>query len=163
MDKHITRSVDETRELAGEFVAQLCPGDIICLEGELGSGKTAFAQGMLAALGAEGPYTSPTFSIIKKYPLEKKTGRGIDSVHHIDAYRIASKDLLELGWRDIINDIGTVVIIEWPECVAEIIPPNAKHVTFAWESDRERAVTLPDTPQTCTAPTSADPEQSPFL
>jgi tRNA threonylcarbamoyladenosine biosynthesis protein TsaE len=164
METHIVTSVEEMKSLAGEFTTKLCPGDIVCLHGDLGSGKTTFAQGMLAALGAQLPYTSPTFSILKKYFLSSKTKNGMHTAYHIDAYRITSKDLLDLGWRDIVGDRESVVIIEWPGRVSEIIPKESHSLDFSWKSEHERSVTLPDIGQQCTVhETLSDSKQSPFL
>jgi len=63
------------------------------LHGDLGAGKTTFTQGLLRGLKIKGPYTSPTFVIMKKY----------DDIYHFDAYRVGEKDLLSLGWRELIS------------------------------------------------------------
>lgn len=132
-------------------------GVIICLSGDLGAGKTTFTQGLLKGLGIKGPYTSPTFAIIKHYQLttnnlpQKKSlcassqlsvvSRKL-SVYHIDAYRITSKDLLELGFKDFAGKENSVTIIEWPEKVKKIIPTSAVWINFEWLGDQERKITF---------------------
>jgi len=163
MSSYTTNSAKETKEVAKNILPLLKPKDILCLEGDLGTGKTSFSQGLLEALGAQKPYTSPTFLIIKEYTLEQKHSSGIDTIYHIDAYRIVSKDLLEQGWNDIITNPTALTLIEWPERITEIIPSYATTLSFAWESERERIITIPDISPTDNAPTTDDPKKSPFL
>ncbi len=113
-------------------------GAIICLSGDLGAGKTTFTQGLLKGLKIKGPYTSPTFSIIKHY----KSNSKFTNVYHIDAYRINSKDLLELGFKDFTGKENSVTIIEWPENVKKIIPTSAVWINFEWLSEKERKLTF---------------------
>lgn len=134
-------------------------GVIICLSGDLGAGKTTFTQGLLKGLKIKGPYTSPTFAILKQYNVSSRkynakeqksiihpTKYIIHNVYHIDAYRISSKDLLELGFKDFAGKENTVTIIEWPEKVEKIIPPppagGVLWVNFEWLSEKERKITL---------------------
>ncbi len=118
---------------------------IICLEGELGSGKTTFAQGFLKGLGVKGPYTSPTFVVIKEYKpttnnrqLTTKNKKellvvsGKLSVYHIDAYRVTAKDILNLGWEEIISNKNNIVIVEWADRIKKIIPKGALWIKFEW-------------------------------
>ena len=123
MKKVITNTIEETYELAGDFVDESVRcGFLLCLEGDLGAGKTTFAQGGLKKFGAEGPYTSPTFNIIKEYDVGKY---GIETIYHIDAYRIGSNDMELIGWCDIVNNNKALTIIEWPENVQDILPEDA--------------------------------------
>jgi len=122
MKSVITKTIDETFQQATNFVKNdISGGGVVCLQGELGSGKTTFTQGMLGALGAEGPYTSPTFVIMKEYDVNDKI---IKKVYHIDAYRINEDDMLLLGWDDIVNDEHALVIVEWPEKIRGILPQD---------------------------------------
>ena len=145
--------------MAHTFAKTLCGGDTVLLEGDLGAGKTTFAQGLLEALGGEKPYTSPTFVICKTYELpdgKRKTENGkknesplpilhsplsvIRIVHHIDTYRIESKDLLDLGWNDMITDPHAITILEWPERVRNILPETAKKVFFTHKGEDVREI-----------------------
>jgi tRNA threonylcarbamoyladenosine biosynthesis protein TsaE len=133
-----TYNQKETQLLGEEFAGKLKGGEIICLEGDLGAGKTTFTQGLLRGLEAEGPYTSPTFLIMKEYALLKP--QSIRKVYHIDAYRIGAEDLLQLGWEEIVTDKQSVVIIEWPEKVAEILPKEAMKIKLEWVDENERKI-----------------------
>ena len=134
MKKIITSSVEETHALAKKFISKNNV-HIITLDGDLGSGKTTFTQGVLAASFAEGPYTSPTFTIMKEYEV---SAFGFEKIYHIDAYRISGKDMVELGWNDIVDDRHALVIIEWPENIANILPKNATQIQCKWISESER-------------------------
>ncbi|MEN8252303.1 MAG: tRNA (adenosine(37)-N6)-threonylcarbamoyltransferase complex ATPase subunit type 1 TsaE, partial [Patescibacteria group bacterium] len=106
-----------------------------CLTGDGGSGKTTFTQGVLKAFGAEGPYTSPTFNIVKEYAVDKKN---IEKIYHIDAYRITGDDMESIGWTDIVSNKKALVIIEWPENVSDVLPENSFMILCEWISENER-------------------------
>ena len=141
----------------GENRSSTRGGEIICLSGDLGSGKTTFTQGLLKGLEIKGPYTSPTFNIVKEYkgqltfnnkPLTKNTKKSSNvkgqklNIYHIDAYRINSKDLLGLGFKDFAGQPNSIVIIEWAERVKKIIPKKALWIYFKWINDKERKIAL---------------------
>ena len=149
----ITKSSEETQKLGEELARRMKGGKVVCLSGELGSGKTTFTQGFLKELGAKGPYTSPTFLIMKQYRLRTHNAkRGtLDSrfmihdlrfVYHFDAYRVDEKDVLNLGWEEIIADKKNVVIVEWAERIEKIIPKKAIQIKFEWVNEDERRITL---------------------
>ena len=86
---------------------------ILALSGNLGSGKTTFIQGFLRAAGIRRKITSPTFVLIKNYKIQTENYK---RVYHIDCYRIKkSKELLDLGLKEILNNPENIVLIEWPE------------------------------------------------
>ena len=145
MQKILTRNSKETKNLAKVLAGEIRGGEIICLSGDLGAGKTTFTQGLLEALGAEGPYTSPTFVVIKNYKGIFNSQFSIHKqieINHIDAYRINEKDLLELGWQDFAGKKDCVTIIEWPERVKNLIPTEALWISFEWLSENEREITI---------------------
>jgi tRNA threonylcarbamoyladenosine biosynthesis protein TsaE len=162
MQQFITNSPQETKKLARKLASGFKGGEILCLSGDLGAGKTTFTQGLLEALGAEGPYTSPTFNIIKEYRIENlEFGMGTKNkesinygfkiqnskfkilhVYHIDAYRINADDLRELGFLDFAGKPNTVTIIEWPENIKDIIPDNALWLKFKWIDENKRKITF---------------------
>ena len=105
--KHISKSVDDTYDLAKRLADTLEGGEIILLNGDLGAGKTTFSKGLAKALGIEGDVTSPTFTIMNVY----EDGRL--KLNHLDMYRIEHEDeLYELGVEDAMTD-DAVTVIEW--------------------------------------------------
>ena len=116
-------SVEETWELAKKLAAELKPGDIVCLEGDLGAGKTTFTQGLAAALGVLGRVTSPTFCIVQEH-------RGPSLLVHMDLYRLHGEDdVIAIGWEDYLAE-GAILVVEWPERAGALIPAEANHVVF---------------------------------
>ena len=127
----ITENSKQTQKLGEMLASEFKGGQIICLSGELGAGKTTFTQGLLKGLKIKGPYTSPTFVIMKKY------GKNI---YHIDAYRINSHDIIELGWEEIIADKKNIIIVEWADRICDIIPKDALWIGFEWEDEEKRKI-----------------------
>jgi len=106
---------------------------VVTLSGELGAGKTTFAQGIARALGVEETVSSPTFVIEKIYQL---SGQRFEKLIHIDAYRLKNQHELDvLGWKEIITEPKNLIVLEWPERVAEAIPENAIRIRFDIEGD----------------------------
>ena len=99
---------------------------VVTLAGDLGTGKTTFTKFVARHLGIKYKLRSPTFVILKKYPLKRK---GYKYFYHLDAYRLKNeKELLHLGWEEIIGNKEHLVFIEWPENVSKVIPKDAKSV-----------------------------------
>ena len=116
-------SVEETWELAGRFAQELAPGDVVCLEGDLGAGKTTFTQGLAAAMGVPGRVTSPTFCIVQEHSGEL-------FLVHMDLYRLHDEaDVEAIGWEDYLAQ-GAVLVVEWPERAGSLVPADAKRVVF---------------------------------
>ena len=112
-------SKDDTFEYARKMGEQAKPGEIICLSGDLGVGKTVFAQGFGAGLGIAEPMASPTFTIVHEYT------EGRIPLYHYDVYRIGDVDELEeTGFYEYVGGDGAA-LIEWPEMVEEVIPDGA--------------------------------------
>ena len=123
--------VEETWAAARRFAAELIPGDVVALEGDLGAGKTTFVQGLAAALGAKRPVTSPTFCLVVEHPTDRLL------LVHMDLYRLhGPDDVLELGWEDYLAR-GAVLLVEWPDRAGELIPANAWHVSFALGTEED--------------------------
>ena len=111
---------EETYELGKKMGEEAVPGQVICLNGDLGVGKTVFTQGFAAGLGIEGPVTSPTFTIVQQY------GEGRLPLYHFDVYRIGDiSEMDEIGYEDCFFGDG-VCLIEWSGLIEEILP---EHVT----------------------------------
>jgi len=121
-------------------------GEVICLDGELGAGKTTFTQGLLKGLKIKGPYTSPTFLIMKQYqphpnPLLIKE-REINGAYHFDAYRVEAQDILNLGFEEILSNKKNIIIIEWASRIEKIIPKNSLHINFEWLDENKRKISF---------------------
>ena len=129
-------SVEATWALAREFAAELKPGDVVCLEGDLGAGKTTFTQGLAAALGVKGRVTSPTFCIVQEH-------RGAACfLVHMDLYRLNGEDdVVAIGWEDYLAE-GAILAVEWPERAGGLIPPDARHVRFRHLGEEKRKVAI---------------------
>lgn len=138
----ITHNNQETKDFGQELAKDLLPGISLCLSGNLGAGKTTLTQGILEGLGAEGPYTSPTFVIMKEYALKKATETGIKHIYHVDAYRIESKDIEHLGFEEWCSDPGGLVILEWPERIAELLPEKRLNILLEHTGKITRKITL---------------------
>ena len=118
---------------------------VLALSGELGAGKTIFAQGVGEYLGISRIINSPTFVIMKRYDISResktpKKFKGMHNFYHFDCYRINSSDeILELGWQDIISADGNLVLVEWAERIKDILPSDAVWIKMKSrnKSDRE--------------------------
>jgi tRNA threonylcarbamoyladenosine biosynthesis protein TsaE len=135
MDRTLA-SLEDTLTEAARFAAELAPHEsnatLITLSGELGTGKTSFTQGVARALGVETPVTSPTFVLQKIYQLPEEAGRGFARLVHIDAYRLKSgEDLTALGFNSLMEDAKNLIVLEWPERVADALPQAHITVTLA--------------------------------
>lgn len=136
-----TTSAEQTQGLAGKIAKNLSDkGPIVFgLQGELGTGKTTFVQGFAKALGIQEKVLSPTFLIIKRFVIPD-TERFL---YHIDCYRVeSSKELLQLGWNEIVQDSKNIVLIEWPERIQEILPKNIIMIRFVHKGQNNRAITI---------------------
>ena len=133
-------NIKNTKEIA-EQLAQELPSRVYALTGELGAGKTTFAQFFLRALGVTEPITSPTFVIVKSYQLSVTR---FTHAYHIDAYRLKDPhELLSLGFTDIINNPHAIVLIEWADRVRDLIPHDARWIHFQHGTrDDERMILL---------------------
>ena len=126
-----TTSPEETRIVGASLAPTLLPGDVVSLSGDLGAGKTAFVQGLAAALGVLRAVTSPTFTIVHEYV-------GRYPVVHLDVYRLSSfQEVLDLGFEEYM-DGGAVVLIEWGEAIAPLLPRRHLEVFILRSQDPER-------------------------
>ena len=104
---------------------------VIALQGDLGAGKTTFAQHFGKLAGVSEDMASPTFVIMKSYNVD---WRGYKKLIHIDAYRLEKEEeLLYLGWDELIKDSENIILIEWPERVEGLIPADSKRLHFKHE------------------------------
>lgn len=143
MDQHsTTHSAEETRAFGKKLAGEIVPGTTLCLQGDLGAGKTTLVQGLLQGLGADGPYVSPTFVIMKQYDLPAPSATGIRRIYHADAYRVEEKDFREIGFAEWCADDEGLVILEWPERIANLLPQKRINVTLVSLSENEREISL---------------------
>jgi tRNA threonylcarbamoyladenosine biosynthesis protein TsaE len=116
---HIVKSLTETRHIAHELAATLRGGEILCLFGELGSGKTTFTAGLAEALGITSEITSPTFTLMNLYSAQTDT---LQTLVHIDTYRLEDeKELVDIGAEDYIGQRTSITVIEWPEKITSLL------------------------------------------
>ena len=135
MEKRISHSEEETFRIAKEYARQSKPEDVICLEGDLGAGKTHFTKGFVTAFGLEKDIvTSPTFALINEYQ-----GDNIE-IFHFDCYRLEEiQEALEIGAEEYFYGDG-ICIIEWPERIRAILPSHSKTVTITSNGSSEREI-----------------------
>ena len=133
-----SKSPGQTLKIAGELAKRLSGGEILALQGSLGSGKTLFVQGLARGLGVYDPkeVRSPTFNLIQEH-------RGRTSLSHADFYRLAPQEVMGLGLEDYWREKGGwVVAVEWAEKAGGMIPPAALWIRMEIASDKERILTL---------------------
>jgi len=131
----ISHSEAQTRRLGARLAALLAPGDVLALIGNLGTGKTRWAQGVCQGLGVTGPVISPTFTLVNEY-------QGRHPVYHIDLYRIAdSSEVLTFGLEDYLYGSG-ISLIEWAERAADFLPDSYLAVKLYHLEETKRRVVL---------------------
>ncbi|MGD0748830.1 MAG: tRNA (adenosine(37)-N6)-threonylcarbamoyltransferase complex ATPase subunit type 1 TsaE [Acidimicrobiales bacterium] len=139
-----TDSPAATRELAGRLAGLCRAGDVVLLVGDLGAGKTVFAQGFAAALGVPGPVTSPTFALVRHYRCGE--GSPVGSLIHADVYRTGSVDeIADLALAELVEE-DAVAIVEWGDLAVPALGESALEVTLsvpdALAAPERRAVSL---------------------
>lgn len=131
----ITQSAEDTQKLGESFGDSLLKGSgsrgetakVICLRGDLGSGKTTFVQGVARGLAITSRLLSPTFIIVRRYSIPKQMGE----LYHLDLYRTENgKDAEVIGFSDMINNPTAIVIIEWPERLEGLLPGERTEIDF---------------------------------
>ena len=130
--KVFTRSAEETEEFGRFFGQYLQKGDVVCLIGDLGTGKTVLARGICSALGCAKEVSSPTFTIINEY-------QGKFPVYHFDFYRLKDEsEIYDLGYEEYFYDDG-VCLIEWAERARNLLPDRRIefHLSAIFEPGKE--------------------------
>jgi len=131
----ITGNSGQTRKLGYDFAKTLNKGEIICLYGDLGSGKTAFVQGLARGLGIKNRIISPTFVIIRSHRLK------VGMFYHIDLYRTeVEKDIENLGLEEIMNAPQNIIAIEWAEKLKDYLPEKRIDIEFVNEKENIRKI-----------------------
>ncbi|SFJ73077.1 tRNA (adenosine(37)-N6)-threonylcarbamoyltransferase complex ATPase subunit type 1 TsaE [Thermoflavimicrobium dichotomicum] len=129
----ISHSEAETKDLAHRIAKLLQPGDVLALEGDLGAGKTTFAQGLAEALGVTRQVDSPTFTIIKEYA-------GDIPFYHMDVYRLETVEE-ELGLDEYFYGDG-ICLVEWASRIASILPKETIYLDLKVQSDGSRQIQI---------------------
>jgi tRNA threonylcarbamoyladenosine biosynthesis protein TsaE len=132
-----TDGVEATQAIASAIAGLVEPGDVLLLAGELGAGKTAFAQGFGAGLGITEQITSPTFTLARHYE------EGRVPLHHIDVYRLERlSEIQDIGLPELL-DSGGVLLIEWGDAVEPALPPDYLEIRLTYgERDDDRDLEL---------------------
>jgi tRNA threonylcarbamoyladenosine biosynthesis protein TsaE len=133
-----TNSAEETRALAERLGYLLQPGDVLCLIGDLGAGKTTLTQGLARGLGlpADEPVNSPTFTLLAEHP------GGRFPLYHFDVYRLPnSSGLYDLAFDEYLA-AGGVVVIEWADRIVDALPPDRLDIALTGTGDDKRVLTI---------------------
>ena len=133
----ISKSIAKTQKIAKDLVKKIPKSKnhafVIALEGDLGGGKTTFVQGLAKGLNIKEKITSPTFVIYKKY----------GNFYHFDCYRIEKpKEILNLGFKEIIQNPKNIIAIEWADKIKRIIPKHALWVSFKFVDQSKREINM---------------------
>ena len=132
----ISRSADQTRRVGTRLGSMLQPGDVVCLNGDLGAGKTTLTQGIAHGWGALERATSPTFVIVKYYSRPDRT-----EMYHLDAYRL--QDALEAEDLDIDLMINSgPFIVEWPKRILAALPEDHLWIQMTWLAEEQRGMVI---------------------
>lgn len=127
--------IEATGKLAARLAPLLQSGDVVALQGDLGTGKTTFARLLLHALKVAGDIPSPTFTLLQTYEA------GHATIHHLDLYRLKdAAELDELGWDDLIAE--GISVIEWPEHAKGYMPKDYLALHFSLSEEKERSCLL---------------------
>ena len=139
-ETYISTSDQETKGIAAKIASSLKSGTVICLWGDLAAGKTTFTQGLAMELGIK-RLTSPTFIIMREYPISNNTS--IKTLFHLDLYRLDTPDdIKSFDLEEIMFDPSNLVIIEWPEKLGDCLPKKRIDVKFKITDDNEREITI---------------------
>lgn len=132
MLEFVSRSPEQTRRLGVRLGSMLQSGDIVCLKGDLGSGKTTFVQGLAQGWGSLDIVTSPTFVLVNQY--QRMDG---STIFHLDAYRM--QNALEAEDLDLVQMIDNgCLVVEWPDKIREALPEECLWIEMAYVADESR-------------------------
>jgi len=150
---YIANSCFETKRIGEKLAKKILeekPGKravVLCLKGDLGSGKTTFLQGFAEGLGIRERVLSPTFVILKKFRITKTKNQSAGwrtktrYFYHIDCYRIEKpKEILDLGFREIVSNPQNIIAIEWPEKIKRILPKEKIVLKFKFLAENKREI-----------------------
>jgi|SRR3989344_5002038 len=149
--KFVSKSAKETKNFAKKLVSDILrtaydtrgTALVISLEGDLGAGKTTFTQGFADGLGIKEKIQSPTFVILKIYPLSSRRAKWENARYlvHVDAYRLQAKDFKVLGWKEFIKNPNNIILVEWGNKIKNILPKNTIRIFFEHgKNSKERTI-----------------------
>lgn len=137
---YLSKSEKETYRIASMAVKEAKAGDVFALYGDLGSGKTTFVKGLAKSLGVRRNITSPTFVILKEYPVKKDN---IQFLIHTDCYRFKNaNDVDSTGLLEYFDRSDCITVIEWPEKIEEILPKRSKKIHFEYIDVKTRKISF---------------------
>lgn len=143
-----TTGAEQTRALARALAPLCAPGDVLLLAGDLGAGKTTFAQGFGAGLGITEPMTSPTFTLVRQYPVGPRSAGppegGVRTLLHADVYRLGNlQEIADLGLGEQVEDEG-VALVEWGDVAEPVLGRGSLSVRLALadDDDYRRVITF---------------------
>lgn len=131
-----TSSAEQTQSLARAFAALLRGGEIVFLRGPIGAGKTVFVKGVAQALGLKSSPTSASFSLMKRYHKGKMT------LFHIDLFRLTEGEVFNLGFEEMLEDERAVILAEWPDPLANMMPADRLEMDFTLDGGDKRRIAL---------------------
>lgn len=138
MQKFTTKSEEETKKIAAK-IAKRSKSQIFALTGELGTGKTIFAQGFAKGLGIKEKIISPTFILIRIHKIPKTE----KLLYHIDLYRLEdNRQFNALGIEEILNDSNHFILIEWAEKIKELLPKNTCWISIRRINETIREISI---------------------
>lgn len=131
-------TLDEIRQAAKQFIAQMEERTVFAIYGKMGAGKTTFVKAICEELGVDDVINSPTFAIVNEY----RSGSTGELIYHFDFYRIKKLDeVYDMGYEDYFYS-GALCFIEWPELIEELLPGDAVKVTIEEKEDGTRQITF---------------------
>ena len=135
-------SEEQTEELAADFAGKTLPGTVVAIYGELGAGKTVFARGFARGLGVTETVSSPTFTIMQEYRLDKDAkAKGITWFYHLDLYRIENPEsALVFGVDEYLNNDNAVLLVEWAERIEKLLPKDTLRVEILHSGEHTRKI-----------------------
>jgi len=155
--ENITSSITQTKKLAEKIAKQVIKkrpegqAFVVGLKGDLGGGKTTFVQGFAKGLKIREKILSPTFVIYKKFPISnfqfpnklQISNSKFQNFYHFDCYRVRkSKEILDLGFKEIISNPKNIVIVEWADKIQKIMPKNTLWLNFEFINESTRKITF---------------------
>jgi len=145
MNSQISYSPSQTQKIGKSFALDIkrkkSGALVIVLDGDLGAGKTTLTQGFAKALGIKERVVSPTFVLMKQFKINQK---GFEMFYHLDCYRIAKpKEILALGFKEIISDSKNIVLIEWAQNIKRYLPKDKVVIKLDFVDEKTRIISIP--------------------